>query len=173
MGLHVALLRAVNVSGTGKLPMAELRTLCELAGFSDVRTYIQSGNVVFRSRLGAAKAASTLQRGLRERHGLDTIVHVRGADALDALLADNPFAQAPTNRVLVFFYASKPSAKEVAAAVETGRAGEQCTAHGTELYVHYPEGQGRSKLRLPRPEEATGRNMNTVAKLAEMARDGG
>lgn len=171
MPTHIALLRAVNVAGTGKLPMAELRALCEAVGFRDVRTYIQSGNVVFRSRLGAAKATSTLTEGLRERHGLETVVHVRSPDAIEGLLEDRPFVDAPDNRVLVFFYARKLTAAEVATASATAQDGERCVAHGTELYVHYPNGQGRSKLKPPRPEQATGRNLNTVRKLAELARD--
>lgn len=166
MTAYTALLRAINVSGTGTLPMAELRALCETAGFADVATYIQSGNVVFRSQRSESSVKKRLEQALAERMGKPVGVHVRPRQEIDALLEHNPFPSAPPNRVVVFFL-DAPLTSHTVAALEPPD-GEQIIAHGRELIVHYPHGQGQSKLKLPCARTATGRNLNTIGKLAEM-----
>jgi uncharacterized protein (DUF1697 family) len=103
MATFVALLRAINVGGTGKLPMTELRALCERLGFSDVRTYIASGNVVFGTRLAAPKAKATLEAALLKTLGKPCQVLIRTADELEAAIAANPYPEAAPNQLLVLF----------------------------------------------------------------------
>jgi uncharacterized protein (DUF1697 family) len=166
MTAYAALLRAINVGGTGKLPMAELKALCEKAGFFDVATYIQSGNVVFRSQRGEASVKKRLEQSLAERMGKPVGVHVRTREELEDVLAHNPFGAAPSNRVIVFFL-DAPLTSSAVAAIETP-GGEEIHPHGRELFIHYPLGQGQSQLKLPVQRTGTGRNLNTVRKLAEM-----
>jgi uncharacterized protein (DUF1697 family) len=168
MAAFVALLRAVNVGGTGKLAMTDLVKLCEKAGFSGVKTYIQSGNVVFESSATEAKAKATLEKVLAAKLGKPVGVFVRAAAQLDRVLADNPFKQAPPNRVIVMFLDEAPPKDALAEVGAPG--GEKLVLHGRELYIHYPDGQGVSKLKVPFASTGTGRNINTVTKLAAMAR---
>lgn len=165
---YAALLRAVNVGGTGKLAMSDLTRLCEREGFSSVKTYIASGNVVFtsRSREGAVKTA--LERALASHMGKPVAVHVRTAAELEATMAVNPFPKALPNRVIVLFV-EEPPLNDVLTGV-VARDGEELAIRGRELFVHFPRGQGTSKLKLPLAKISTGRNLNTVAKLAAMTR---
>jgi uncharacterized protein (DUF1697 family) len=167
MTTYVALLRAVNVGGTGKLAMSTLRELCESAGLQNVRTYIQSGNVVFTSGLSSSKIQMLLGLALSKQLGKPAQVFVRSAAQMQQIHAANPFSTAEPGQVLVLFFEDAPHKTAIAALVIPGR--EQLVLLGKELFVHYPDGMGRSKLKLPFLDQATGRNMNTVAKLAEMA----
>jgi uncharacterized protein (DUF1697 family) len=167
MTAFVALLRAINVGGTGKLPMSELAEMCRAASFADVRTYIQSGNVVFTSKLSEPTVKKKLEDLLAKKLGKPAGVMVRTGDELRAVLKSNPFKQAPPNRVLVLFL-DGPPARAVFADL-TGPDGEEVKLKGREVFVHYPNGQGKSKLKLPLANLGTGRNINTVSKLAEMA----
>ncbi len=164
MPCFIALLRAVNVGGTGKLPMASLKAICEDAGFTKVRTYIASGNVVFESDAGEAAVKAALEAGLERFAGRKIGVSVRSAAEMEAVLADNPFADAPGNRVMAIFLDAPPPADALEAA--TGMQDEQMRLGSREIYVYYPNGMGRSKLRIPAAAQGTARNMNTVARLA-------
>lgn len=165
--VYVALLRAVNVGGTGKLAMSDLRALCEEAGFDHVATYIQSGNVVFASKLGEARVKSTLEKLLTAKMGKPQTAVVRSAAEIEAVRKDDPFASEPPNRVYAFFMDDAPPKTAVASV--KGQKTERLVLRGRELYVHYPDGMGTSKLVVPFAKTGTARNMNTVAKLAEMA----
>jgi uncharacterized protein (DUF1697 family) len=165
----IALLRAINVGGTGKLPMSELRALCEESGFSDVKTYIQSGNVVFRSKLDEARVTKKLEKALAAKLGKPYGVMVRTLRELDKVIEKNPFPKAAPNRLLVVFMPNSVS-KSALADVKNAKDGEEVRLAGREAYVHYPNGMGRSKLQVPFAKTGTGRNLNTVKKLAEMAR---
>lgn len=168
MAVHVALLRAVNVGGTGKLPMAELKVLCEHLGFRHVRTYIQSGNVVFTSPLAAAGVKAKLEKALAVKLGKRCAVHVRTAEELEAAVARNPFPDAAPNQLLVLFLDEPPTNDALKTCVVPGR--ERLELRGRELFVHFPDGQGQSKLKVPFADRGTARNLNTVRKLIEMAR---
>jgi uncharacterized protein (DUF1697 family) len=168
MPVYAALLRAVNVGGTGMLPMKELRELCEAAGFVGVATYIQSGNVVFSSRRGAAAVQRLLEEALEAKLGKPVGVHLRTPDELASVLARNPFPGVPGNQVLVLFLDAAPAADALDGLVVPG--GEQVRLSGREVFIHFPDGMGRSKLKIPFAKTATGRNLNTVAKLLEMGR---
>jgi uncharacterized protein (DUF1697 family) len=166
MPAYAALLRAVNVGGTGKLAMTDLRKLCESAGFADVATYIQSGNVVFTSKRGEAGVKKLLEAALAEQLGKPCSVLVRTADELRELLEANPFPQAAPNRLLLLFLDEEPAAAKLKEVVAPG--GEQLRACGRHVVVHFPNGMGQSKLKLPFRDLGTGRNLNTVRKLLTM-----
>src|SRR5690606_15875571 len=108
MPSHIALLRAINVGGTGKLPMAELRTLCEAAGFRDVRTYIASGNLVFSSPLTTAKAKAKLERLLTKRLGKPWLAVFRTKQELESVVERNPFGTDDPKHLLVLFLDEPP-----------------------------------------------------------------
>jgi uncharacterized protein (DUF1697 family) len=167
MTTFVALLRAINVGGTGKLAMSELCKLCEDAGFARPKTYIQSGNVVFESALTEAKVKAKLEKALAAKMGKPFGALVRTAAELDAVLARNPFKQAAPNQLLVLFLDEAPKRGALADLHIPGR--EQVKLAGREVFIHYPDGMGRSKLKLPFSKIGTGRNLNTVAKLAALA----
>lgn len=168
MSVYVALLRAVNVGGTGKLPMAELRALCEQIGMKHVRTYIQSGNVVCASPLKAAQVAARIEQALAVKLGKACRVFVRTLPELERTEADNPFPEAEANRVLVVFLDEAPPPGALEAVVVPGR--ERLAIRGRELFVHYPDGMGQSKLKLPFAAVGTGRNLNTLRALIALAR---
>lgn len=163
----IALLRAVNVGGTGKLPMIELVRLCEECGFVNVRTYIASGNVVFTSSLKPTESKTLIEEKLREYSGKPVGVLTRGAAELARVLADNPFPDAPPDRtVAIFLDAALPATFPDGL---SGLADEEIAPGHREIYVHYPSGMGRSKLRIPAARNGTARNMNTIRKLVAMA----
>lgn len=170
MTAYVALLRAVNVGGTGKLPMAKLKQLCEELGFEQVQTYIASGNVVFQARLHAAEVQKKLQHGLTGLGLKDPQVLVRTAAELREVVNNNPFPDSDPKRTIVLFLDSTPAAdadKNVRGLVD-----EQIALGKRELYVAYSEaGVGRSKLVLPAARQGTGRNLNTVRQLLKLAEE--
>jgi len=167
MAKYVALLRAVNVGGTGKLPMADLKVMCVDAGFTQVETYIASGNVVFESKLAASKAKSELEKRLHQYGGKPVGVAIRTAAEMQAVLQGNPFPKAAPNFTAVIFLDEPPPADALKHA--TGVADEKMRLGSCEIYVHYPSGMGRSKLKIPAAKLGTARNINTVTKLTEMA----
>ena len=167
MTRYVALLRAVNVGGTGKLAMADLRNLCAEAGFERVETYIASGNVVFESAAPARRVKAALETRLQGFQGKPATVLLRTAAQIRAVLKANPFPSAAPKHTNVIFL-DQPPPSDVLASVK-GQTDEEIVVGEKEIFVHYPSGMGRSKLRLPAAEAGTARNMNTVVKLAEMA----
>ena len=167
MGSFVALLRAVNVGGTGKLPMSELKAMCEELGFGQVKTYIASGNVVFSCRKSEAHVKAALEASLAQYAGKKVGVFVRTAAEMATVAANNPFADAPANRTYAFFLDAPPPRDAIDHVA--GRKDERIALGIREIYVHYGEGMGKSKLRIPAAKLGTARNMNTVAKLAELA----
>jgi uncharacterized protein (DUF1697 family) len=168
MGRYVALLRAVNVGGTGMLPMAELVAMCTGAGFADVRTYIASGNVVFGSDADAAAVKAALEARLLAYAGRRVGVVVRNAAEMAAVLAGNPFAEAPGNRVMAIFL-DRPAREADLEGIAGMTADEEVRLGRAEIYVRYGSGMAATQLRIPAAKEGTARNMNTVAKLASMA----
>jgi uncharacterized protein (DUF1697 family) len=163
----VALLRAVNGGGSGKLPISELKAMCEAVGLEDVRTYIASGNVLFNSRLGEKSISKTLEQRLTDYAGKPVGVLVRTAEEMAGVLAENPFSEEPGNRVVLIFLDSVPAA--AALKQVTGKKDERPALGRREVYVHYGDGMADSRLRIPAAKAGTARNMNTVAQLANMA----
>ena len=167
MNAYVALLRAVNVGGTGKLPMSDLKELCEQAGFLGVRTYIASGNVVFESRASEAEVKSALESALEVYAGKTVGVLVRSGAEIAEVVAGNPFPDASPSRTVAIFLDEPPPRD--AAERATGRADEEIRLGRREIYVHYGDGMGRSRLKFPAAGAGTARNINTITRLAEMA----
>jgi uncharacterized protein (DUF1697 family) len=165
----VALLRAVNVGGTGKLPMSDLKEMREALGFDGVRTYIASGNVVFSSRKSEAAVKTALEKRLEAYAGKPVGVMVRSAAELQAVLKEHPFPKAPANRTVAVFLDDAPPADALAAI--RGKKDEQVGLGKREIYIHYGDGMAKSKLVVPAAKAGTARNMNTIATLAKMAAD--
>ena len=164
---YIALLHAVNVGGTGKLPMTELKTLCDGLGYGGVRTYIASGNVVFTADQPAAEVKAALEQALAAHMGKPVGVQVRTADEMQAVFDSNPFVGREGSRTLTLFLDSPPPADAVATA--SGQVNEEIILGAREIYIYYPDGMGRTKLKLPVIKAGTARNINTVAKLAAMS----
>ncbi len=167
MTSYIAFLRAVNVGGTGKLPMSDLKNMCESAGFMSVRTYIASGNVIFKSEQSATAVQSLLAESLELYAGKPVGVFVRTLPELADVLAGNPFPNAAPNRTVAVFLDEPPPSGALNDAV--GKKDEEIRLGNREIYIHYGEGMGTSKLKLPAAKMGTARNMNTVAKLVAMA----
>jgi uncharacterized protein (DUF1697 family) len=174
----VGFLRAVNVAGR-TVAMDRLRRAIEATGFSGVRTVLNSGNVVFHSdEHAAARVERRLEAGCSAPFGRPIEFIVRDLPQLEAAIAANPFAECARkdpSHLLVIFLKSAPSAKNAAAFARDLQGPEEGRVCGTHAYVTYPDGIGRSKITLPRIEAAigtrgTGRNWNTVHKLAALAR---
>ena len=166
MTKYVALLRAINVGGTGKLPMTDLKALCEDAGFAHVQTYIASGNVVFESKDAEAKVKAALEQRLQAYAGAPIGVVVRTAAEMAAVLKANPFPKAAPSQAVAIFLDRAPPRDALDHAVHVND--EKMALGKREIFVHYGSGIGRSKLRIPAAKAGTMRNMNTIAKLAEL-----
>jgi uncharacterized protein (DUF1697 family) len=167
MTRYIALLRAVNVGGTGKLPMAELKTLCADAGFTGVETYIASGNVVLTSAAAAEAVKAKLEKALHAYAKKPIGVIVKTAAELSGILEQHPFRKDEPNLTYVIFLDDKPPRDALDKA--TGRADEKMQLGKREIFVSYPNGMGRSKLKIPAAKTGTARNLNTVAALLAMA----
>lgn len=171
----IALLRGINLGPRNRIAMPELRALLEDGGFADVRTYVQSGNVVLTTELGPAALEARVERLVAERLGLEIPVVARTRDELAAVVERNPLAGVAVDpkRYQVSFLGAEP-APEVLERLESLRAGpERLAVHGREIYAWHPAGVARSKLwaglagRLG--VKATARNWTTVTALLELA----
>lgn len=173
MTTWVALLRGINVGGKNKVPMDGLREVFSRElGFDDVRTYIQSGNVVFRGPDEVAVDSDRLAAAVNDRFGLGIVVVVRTAAQLRDALAADPFPDADRSQVHIGFMSRPPQAAAVEQVDRVAFVPEEFAVRGRELYLHLPNGQGRAKLpaaldrRLKVP--TTARNWRTVTALVEL-----
>jgi uncharacterized protein (DUF1697 family) len=167
MPTYVALLRAVNVGGTGKLPMSKLRAMCADEGFEKVQTYIASGNVVFVAARPAREVKAALEKRLEDYAGRPVGVILRTAQEMANVLAANPFPDKPPNWTVAIFLDDPPPVDALDMA--KGREDEDICLGKREIYVAYGSGIGRSRLRIPAAANGTARNINTIRKLAELA----
>ena len=178
---YVALLRGVNVGGGNKVPMAQLRSSCAQIGCHDVKTYIQSGNVVFTSGLAVESLERRMEQAIAKDFGVTVPVVVRTAASWARYVKGNPFSlEAETQANWVLLCLSKRAPKATAASDLQQRAtqGERVLKKGDAIWIHYANGIARSKLSptvLDRYMESpvTTRNWRTVLKLDEMARETG
>jgi uncharacterized protein (DUF1697 family) len=165
---YIALLRGINVVGANQLPMKDLAALCGDCGFANARTWIQSGNVLFESRLQEAAIRRRLEAALAAKMSKPVAVMVRSPAEMRAVLHANPFPKEHPSKVLVAFLDGAMPADPLKGMVIPG--GEQVRVGKREIYIFYPEGMGRSRFRLPlRGVSVTMRNINTVARLVELA----
>ncbi|MDD1682128.1 MAG: DUF1697 domain-containing protein [Methanoregula sp.] len=168
MNTHVAFLRGINVGGNTMVSMRDLAEICTSAGFEKVRTYLNSGNVIFESPLPEAELQKALETALSEKTGKEIVVVIRSAGDLDRVVKANPFSDAVPSQVGVLLVTEPVEKNILAEFVIPGR--EQVVPGRREVYVHYPDGMGRSKLKWPRSlRNGTMRNINTLAKLAGLA----
>jgi uncharacterized protein (DUF1697 family) len=168
MTAYVALLRAVNVGGTRKLPMDLLRAMAEALGFTQVRTWIASGNLLFESDENDAAVKAALEARLADFAGKPIPVLVRTAAEMAAILAANPFPDANGSRHLVYFF-DTPTTEDMITAMK-GRQSERIALGTRELYVDYGENIRDTKLKFSGLTTGTGRNFNTVTKLVALMR---
>jgi uncharacterized protein (DUF1697 family) len=169
----VALLRAVNLGGRNKVPMAKLRALLEEAGYEGARTYIASGNVLLDGPRSRKTVAADLERLIADAFRVDTTAILRTANELAALVAAHPFG-ADTSQSHVVFLERKPKAAAVKRFAAVDPSPDRAELAGVEVYLRYPAGVQGSRLSAARLERllgvrATHRNWRTVAKLAELA----
>ncbi|MGK5738594.1 DUF1697 domain-containing protein [Micromonospora sp. URMC 103] len=177
MTRYVALLRGVNVGTTARIAMADLRRIVTALGHEDVRTYLQSGNVVFGSGVrDAERLAAGIARAIADELGLTVPVLVRSAREMAALAGGNPYADReddPT-KLLVAFLATAPEPSRVAALTVPGGETAAFTVTGREVYLHHPDGYGRSKFSNAYLEKKLGvvsttRNWKSVRALADLS----
>lgn len=167
MPVYIALLRAVNVGGTGKLPMSELKSMCENLGFESVKTYIASGNVLFKTTDSANKVKQALELKLGAYAGKPVGVMVRTTTNMKSVLKANPFPDAEPSKATVLFLDRKAKQSDITDVTKINN--ELLSLGDKELYVHYPSGMGTSKLNIPAAKSGTARNLNTVRKLILMS----
>lgn len=167
---RVALLRAVNVGGTGALPMATLKAMGEACGLANARTYIASGNLLFDSALDEGAIKALLEARLHDHFGREVEVFVRSAAELEAIVAANPFPDAHGSHHMVFFHDIAPPPDLIAQCRDQG--GERLALSARELHVDYGAGIRTSRLKIPGKTARTARNINTVRKLAQLLRQG-
>ena len=166
MTAYVGLIRAVNVGGR-KLLMSDLKAVAEELGLCNARTYIASGNLLFSSSEDETVVKAQLEERLAEHMGCKVDVLIRSGEEMAEVARANPFAEEPGNKVIAIFLDHAPP--ENAVATVKNKTDERIATGKREIYVHYPRGMGQSKLRIPAAASGTGRNMNSVAKLAELA----
>lgn len=176
VGTYVALLRGVNVGGKNRLPMADLAAMFTEAGCTEVRTYIQSGNVVFSAPPKTAKwVPGLISQSITERFGFQAPVVLRTADEVRRLPADNPFLKvgAEADTLHVVFLADRPERRRVEALDVKRSPGDSFVVRGREIFLCLPNGVAGSKLSNSYFDStlattSTVRNWRTVGKLIEM-----
>ena len=177
MAVYVALLRGINLAGRRRVPMAQLRELLTECGYADVRTHLQSGNVLLRA---PARATAPLERDLaaaiETEFGFAVPVVVRSGPQMDTVVAQDPLGEVVTDPKLyqVTFLTGPPAAGTEARLQGIAAGAERVAVHGREVYTWHPDGVARSKLATALADRvmgagATARNFRTVCALAEMA----
>lgn len=176
MDTFVALLRGINVGGKNMIPMAELKSVLSARGLEDVVTYIQSGNVVFRSTGAGRAVAAGIEQQIAESFGITVAVLMRTPAELAEIAESNPFlgGEADHSRLHVVFLASTPTAKATAQLDPERSPPDEFSVRGREIYLHLPNGAARSKLTIDYFERrlevaATARNWKTLLKLLELS----
>jgi uncharacterized protein (DUF1697 family) len=176
MAKRIALLRGINVGGRNKVPMAQLKALAEGLGWKEVKSFIQSGNLVFEAAGSGEALERALEQGVEKRFDIQVPVMVRSASQWAAILEANPFpdeAAADPARLLVGI-PKRPPAKGAAEAIECrAAAGERVREAGGVLWIHYPQGAGQSKITPAMIDKAAGspvtaRNWRTVIALQDL-----
>ncbi|HEY4071371.1 MAG TPA: DUF1697 domain-containing protein [Sphingomicrobium sp.] len=171
MTAYVALLRGVNLVGKTTLKMADLKSIADELKLEKARTYIASGNLLFLSNRPEEKLRKMLEGRMQVHMGKQVRVMLRTADEMEAVVKANPFTSQPGNRVQAFFM-NEPPPGDLLETVRNQAEDERIATGPREVFVAYGErGIGKSRLRIPSAEAGTARNMNTVAKLAELARE--
>jgi uncharacterized protein (DUF1697 family) len=176
---QILLLRGINIGPRKRIAMPELRSVLDEAGFNDVRTYVQSGNVVLRTGVSANKLGAKVEKLIASQFGLEVDVIVRTADELAEVVRLNPLADVADSpkRYQVSFCDAEPDPEAVEKIAAAAAPSEKLVSIGRELYAWHPDGVGRSKLWTKLAGSglgvrATARNWTTVTTLLEMAEEG-
>lgn len=178
MTKQIALLRAVNVGGRTTVAMADLRKVFADLGYEDAKTVLQTGNVVFTAKAAAQKLAAEIEKALAASLDLKTDIIIRSAAEWEGIIEKNPFpaeARDDPGHLVVMPLSGKAGKAALADLTAAIRGREVVRAEGADLYITYPDGIGRSKLTIGLIEKkigcrGTGRNWNTVLKIADAAR---
>jgi uncharacterized protein (DUF1697 family) len=178
MPVIISMLRGINVGGHNRIKMDALRALYESLGLRNPQTYVQSGNVVFRTdKRDLAALAKRIEDAIERGFGFRPSVILRTTSELRDAIARNPFAKRSgiePNKLLVNFLASDPGAEARKKVLSLKTEPEELRMHGRELYIYFPNGMARPKMSWAVLERTlkvpgTGRNWNSVTKLLEMA----
>jgi uncharacterized protein (DUF1697 family) len=171
MTAYVALLRGVNLLGVSSLKMADLKAIADKLGLKQARTYIASGNLLFVSGKKEEPLRRALEKEMKAHMGREVRVMLRTAAEMDAVVRANPFTDQAGNQVQAFFM-NQPPPDDLLATIRNKADDERVASGQREVFVAYGErGIGKSRLKIPAADAGTARNMNTVAKLAELARE--
>jgi uncharacterized protein (DUF1697 family) len=162
---YIAFLRAVNVGGTGKLPMPLLKQFCEDLNFSNVKTYIASGNVIFKTNLPPNEIKQQLEAKLEIFFTKKIEVFIRDINQMREILVQNPFEKCAPNRVICNIIDDLPN--DVMNGIKNQKQ-EEIIKTQNAIFIHYGEGMADSRLLLPWFKMATGRNINTITKIVAM-----
>jgi uncharacterized protein (DUF1697 family) len=178
MPVLVSMLRAVNVGGHSKIKMDALRDLYVSLKFENPQTYLQSGNVIFKTNeRNLDLVAKRIQSAIEKKFGCRTDIILRSTEDLRSVVKKNPFARRADiepSKLLVFFLAADPGNEARKTLLAQKFAPEEIHAIGRELSIYFPEGMGKSKLPFPRiykllQTPGTGRNWNSVVNMLEIA----
>jgi uncharacterized protein (DUF1697 family) len=178
MAVIISMLRGVNVGGHNKIKMDALRALYESLKLREAQTYVQSGNVIFRTdERDIARLAKRIEDGIERKLGFRPDVILRTATEMREVIARNPFAKRQgiePGKLLVTFLGSDPGAEAREKILQIKCDPEELRIEGREVYIYFPNGMGRSKLPWAGLEKTlktpgTGRNWNSVTKMLEMA----
>lgn len=162
---YAVFLRGINVGGNTMVSMRELATICTDMGFEGVRTYLNSGNVILKSFFSEGELATTLEAELSKNQGKEIKVVIRSAGDLEQVIQGNPFPDAVGSQVGVLLVNQSIETDILSDFVIMGR--EEVVPGKREVYVHFPDGMGRSKLKWPPLlKNGTMRNINTLTKMA-------
>lgn len=171
MSTYIGFLRGINVGGNTMVSMKDLTAICMHAGFENVRTYLNSGNVIFQSPLPEAEVQKALETAITGKTGKEIGVVIRSPEDLERVVKGNPFPEAVPSQIGVLLVTESIGENILAGFVILGRA--EVVPVMREVYVHYPDGMGRSKLKWPRSlKNGTMRNINTLSKMAGLAAEG-
>lgn len=165
MQKYACYLRAVNVGGTGKLPMSELKKICEKLGFKKVKTYIASGNVIFETIQSNNEIKSLIENELLNFFGKETQVFIRDLPQLKQIIENVPFENIAPNRLIISLIDEMPQSPIYGV---KNQKDEQIIANEFAIYTYYGDGMANSKLNAPWFKISTGRNLNTIRKMVEM-----
>src|SRR5690349_7543989 len=178
MAVMISMLRGINVGGHNLIKMDALRALYESLGMPDAQTYVQSGNVVFRtSERDAIRLGKKIQNGIEKGFNCKPEIILRSSAELEGVIARNPFAKRrdiEPGKLLVLFLASEPNSEARKKVLAIKADPEELHMSGREVYIYFPNGMGKTKLPWTTIEKllgtpGTGRNWNSVTKLLEMA----
>ena len=178
MPVLISMLRAVNVGGHGKIKMDALRALYASLKFEDPQTYLQSGNVIFKtSERNLDAVAKRLHSAIEKKFQCKTDIMLRTTEDFRAVIKKNPFAKradVEPGKLVVFFLAADPGNEARKAVLNQNFSPEELHAIGRELYIYFPNGQGTSRRPFPRiykllQTPGTGRNWNSVTNMLELA----